>query len=100
MTNNSAGPGPAVLGRPRGNHRPAWRTVNITPTGRLGRIAVGLAAIIAGIVLLTSAGPAVAVVLELLLVAAGLDLAVTGALGHCPLYAKLGYLPKSLRSTR
>jgi hypothetical protein len=39
-----------------------------------------------------------AVVLELLLIAAELDLAVTGALGHCPLYAKLGYLPKSLRS--
>ena len=39
-----------------------------------------------------------AVVLEALLVAAGLDLAVTGALGHCPLDAKLGYLPKSLGS--
>ena len=39
-------------------------------------------------------------VLEALLVAAGLDLAVTGALGHCPLYARLGYLPKSLRGTR
>ena len=100
MVNNSAGPGPAVRGRPRGNHQPAWRTVNITPAERLGRIAVGLAAVIAGIVLLTSAGPVLAVVLELLLVAAGLDLAVTGALGHCPLYAKLGYLPKSLRRTR
>jgi hypothetical protein len=74
--------------------------VNITPTERLGRIGVGLVAVIAGIVLLTGAGPAVAVVLELLLVAAGLDLAVTGALGHCPLYAKLGYLPKSLRRAR
>ena len=41
-----------------------------------------------------------AVVLEALLVAAGLDLAVTGALGHCPLYAKLGYLPRPLRRTR
>ena len=61
---------------------------------------MGLAAIIAGIVLLTSAGSALAVVLELLLVAAGLDLVVTGALGHCPLYAKLGHLPKSLRRTR
>ena len=98
--NNPAGPGRAVLDRPRGNHRPAWRTVNITPTERLGRIAVGLAAVIAGIVLLASAGPALAVVLEFLLMAAGLDLAVTGALGHCPLYAKLGYLPKSLRRTR
>jgi hypothetical protein len=100
MMSNSAGPGPAVLGRPRDDHCPAWRTVNITPAERVGRIAVGLAAVIAGIVLLTSAGPAVAVVLELLLVAVGLDLAVTGALGHCPLYAKLGYLPRSLRRTR
>jgi hypothetical protein len=38
--------------------------------------------------------------LEALLAAAGLDLAVTGALGHCPLYARLGYLPRSLRSPR
>jgi hypothetical protein len=99
--NSSSGPGPAVLDRPtRRNHRQAWRTVNITPAERLGRIAIGLAAIIAGIVLLTGTGPALAVVLEALLVAAGLDLAVTGVLGHCPLYAKLGYLPKSLRSPR
>ena len=100
MPNNSAEPGLVVLGRPQDDHRPAWRTVNITPDERVGRIAVGPAAIIAGIVLLTSAGSALAVVLELLLVAAGLDLAVTGALGHCPLYAKLGYLPKSLRRAR
>jgi hypothetical protein len=39
-------------------------------------------------------------VLEALLVAAGLDLAVTGVLGHCPPYRKLGYLPRSLRSPR
>ena len=99
--NSSARPAPAVLDRPSGKgHRPAWRSVNITPVERLGRVVVGLAAVIAGIVLLTSAGPALAVVLEALLVAAGLDLAVTGALGHCPLYAKLGYLPTSLRSPR
>jgi hypothetical protein len=66
MPNNSAGPGLVILGRPQDDHRPAWRTVNITPTERLGRIAVGLAAVIAGIVLLTGAGPAVAVALELL----------------------------------
>lgn len=86
--------GQAVAGRP------AWRAINISPAERLGRIAVGLAAIIAGIVLLVGAGPALAVVLEVLLVAAGLDLAVTGALGHCPLYARLGYRPRSLRSPR
>src|SRR5712692_3328996 len=90
----------AILDRPSGKSRPAWRTVNITAAERAGRIATGLAAIVAGIVLLASAGSVLAVVLEALLVAAGLDLAVTGALGHCPLYQKLGYLPKSLRGTR
>jgi hypothetical protein len=29
---------------------------------------------------------------------AGADLTITGALGRCPLYNKLGYVPKSLRS--
>ena len=73
------------------------RTVNLTTTERIGRIVLGVGAIVAGVVLLLSAGSVVAVVLEVLLVAAGLDLAVTGALGHCPLYARLGYVPKSLR---
>lgn len=47
----------------------------------------------------TSAMSVLAVVLEVLLVAAGLDLAITGALGHCPLYAKLGHVPASLRKS-
>jgi DUF2892 family protein len=72
--------------------------VNITPAERAGRIVVGVAAVIAGAALLPSAGSALAVVLEALLIAAGVDLAVTGALGHCPLYHKLGYLPRSLRT--
>lgn len=71
--------------------------INITPRERAGRITIGAAAAVAGLVLLASAGGAVAVVLELLLVLAGLDLAVTGALGHCPLYKRLGYVPPSLR---
>lgn len=72
--------------------------VNITPAERAGRVIVGIATVIAGAVLLASAGSALAVVLEALLVAAGLDLAVTGALGHCPLYHKLGYQPRSLKT--
>lgn len=76
------------------------RRMNITPTERAGRIVIGVAAVIAGAIMLASAGSAVAVVLEALLVAAGLDLAVTGALGHCPLYQKLGYLPRSLDPLR
>ena len=71
--------------------------VNITPAERAGRIVIGSAAAILGAVLLGSAGSAVAVALEVLLVLAGLDLVVTGALGHCPLYHRLGHVPASLR---
>ena len=55
------------------------------------------AASVAGIVLLTGAASTWAIILELLLVLAGLDLVVTGALGHCPLYARLGHVPASLK---
>jgi len=71
--------------------------INITPAERVSRIAVGAAVAIAGVILLASGAGPLAIVLEALLVLAGLDLAVTGALGHCPLYHKLGYLPPSLR---
>ncbi len=98
--NSSIGTGPAISPRPAASRRPAWRIVNITPAERAGRIVVGLAAVIAGLVLLAGAASALAVVFEALLVAAGLDLTLTGALGHCPLYAKLGYLPRSLRRGR
>ncbi|MFI4971066.1 MAG: YgaP-like transmembrane domain [Hyphomicrobiales bacterium] len=79
--------------------RAGWRglSINITPAERLGRIFLGGAGAVAGAVLLASAASALAVVLEVLLVAAGVDLVVTGALGHCPLYAKLGHVPASLR---
>lgn len=72
--------------------------VNITPVERAGRVLLGGAAAIAAIVLLASAGSMLAAVLEVLLLAAGLDLVVTGMLGHCPLYSRLGHIPRSLRS--
>lgn len=71
--------------------------INITPPERVARIAVGLAGAIAGVWLLTSVSGVGLVILEVLLVLAGLDLIVTGALGHCPLYRRLGYVPRSLR---
>jgi hypothetical protein len=37
---------------------------------------------------------ALAVVLEVLLIAAGVDLIVTGRLGGCPLSQKLGQVPR------
>lgn len=82
-------------------HRSAWRpTINITPLERAGRILLGALGAGFGLWLLAGGGGAVAVVLEVLLVLAGLDLVVTGALGHCPLYRKLGYVPRSLRGLR
>jgi len=74
--------------------------VNITPAERTGRVLLGLLGVVGGLVLLGSAGGALAIVLEVLLVLAGLDLVVTGALGHCPLYRKLGHTPASLRGAR
>ena len=72
-------------------------SINITPAERVARIVVGAIGALAGIVLVLGATSALAVTLELLLVLAGLDLVVTGALGHCPLYAKLGHVPASLK---
>ena len=85
-----------VLRRPSSSHRRL--AVNITPAERAGRIVLGAAAAITAVVLLTSAGSAISVVLETLLAVAGVDLMVTGALGHCPLYQKLGFTPRSIRS--
>lgn len=73
-----------------------WK-VNITPAERAARIAIGGLGALIGIFLLASASGVLAVVLELLLVLAGLDLVFTGALGHCPLYARLGHMPSSLK---
>ena len=72
-------------------------TINITPMERLGRVLIGAVGAVGGLVLLLSASSAGVAVLETLLVLTGLDLVVTGALGHCPLYRKLGYTPPSLR---
>ncbi len=85
--------GPAARG---GEKR--WRlVVNITPLERVGRVAVGAIGALGGALLLFSGGGALANMLEGLLVLAGLDLVVTGVLGHCPVYRKLGYVPPSLR---
>ena len=72
-------------------------SINITPAERAARIIIGAVGAVVGIVLLVGATSTVAIALELLLVLAGLDLVVTGALGHCPLYARLGHVPTSLK---
>jgi hypothetical protein len=72
-------------------------SINITPAERAARIVIGAVGAVVGIVLLVGATSTLAIALELLLVLAGLDLVVTGALGHCPLYARLGHVPTSLK---
>lgn len=85
-------PGLVTQGSPRRH-----LSVNITVAERIGRVVLGLGAMVSAVVLLTSAGSLMVVVLEVLLLGAGVDLALTGALGHCPLYQRLGYVPPSLR---
>lgn len=78
----------------RGLRRPS---INITPPERFGRILLGAAAATAGVLLFVTAGTILSISLEVLLILTGLDLVITGALGHCPLYRKLGHVPSSLR---
>ena len=78
--------------------RTRWN-VNITPAERLARVVLGLVGAVGGVLLLTSAPSAMVAALEILLVVAGVDLLVTGATGHCPLYQRLGYSPRSVRRT-
>ncbi len=72
-------------------------SINITPTERLGRVLIGLVGTIGGVLTLGSAGGTGMTVLLVLLVLAGLDMIVTSALGHCPLYTKLGHIPRPMR---
>lgn len=74
--------------------RPA---VNITPFERTARVIVGSVGLGFAAALLVSQRSTVALVLTLILMLAALDLVVTGALGHCPLYRWLGHMPRSLR---
>ena len=74
------------------------RTINISPPERVARVVLGGLATAVGVVIVAG-GPGVwALVGALLLAAAGLDFVVTGATGYCPLYARLGHVPRSLRS--
>ena len=73
---------------------------NISPAERVGRIGVGLFGVVVGLMLLAGATSTVSVLLEILLLLAGLDLVVTGATGHCPLYQRLGHVPRALHHER
>lgn len=72
--------------------------VNITGAERVGRIVLGSVGVGGAVALFVGGAAGWTIVLAVLLVAAGVDLVVTGSTGHCPLYQKLGYAPRSLRT--
>ncbi|HQU27204.1 MAG TPA: DUF2892 domain-containing protein [Acidimicrobiales bacterium] len=78
-------------------HSPAHPHRNETTADRVVRVVVGLAGAVAGVILLTSAGSSAAYAWESILTLVGLVLLVTGVAGYCPLYAAVGFVPKSLR---
>jgi len=74
-------------------------TQNISNGERVGRIVVGAALAVLGVVV-AFGGPGLwGWAGALLALAAGIDLIVTGARGYCPLYARLGHVPSSLQGT-
>ena len=73
------------------------RRVNITPAERMIRILIGTGLLIAALAVVSGGVTVISVVGALLLAGAGLDLLITGLIGFCPLYARLGYVPPSLR---
>ena len=79
------------------SHTPAHRHHNETTADRVVRVVIGLAAAVLGVVLLTSAGSTAAYTWESILTLVGLVVFVTGVAGYCPLYALVGFVPKSLR---
>lgn len=89
-----------IPGQPEEETMSTTWNVNITTAERVARVVVGLVGVVGGAYLLGGASSAVAVVLELLLIVAGLDLVVTGATGHCPLYQRLGHVPDSMKAGR
>lgn len=73
------------------------RRINVSGAERTGRVLVGAVLAVVGALIL-SGGPGFwGVIGAVLLVAAGLDFVVTGATGYCPLYARLGHVPRSLQ---
>lgn len=87
-----------MTGERTGREVAAWRGVNISPGERAGRIILGLGGAVGGVLLLAVAASGFAMVLEMLLVISGLDLIITGVTGHCPLYQRLGHIPRALRN--
>jgi len=64
---------------------------NLGPTERALRVALGGALALWAVWLLLGGGTVVQILLDIALIALGVDFVVTGARGHCPLYKWLGW---------
>ncbi|MFD7012264.1 YgaP-like transmembrane domain [Rhodococcus jostii] len=73
------------------------RSVNVTLAEPIARIVIGVVGTVGGLVVIAGGASLGSGVLAVLLIAAVLDLVVTGATGHCPLYQRLGHVPGSLK---
>lgn len=86
-------------------HHPTTTTTRVAATRRnqtnverAVRVALGIAAALAGALLLALPGAVLAYRLESLLVLGGFVLIVTGVTGYCPFYGLVGHVPASLRA--
>ncbi len=77
-----------------------WPEVNISTPDRWARVIVGAAAIALAVALVVDGAGSLQSILAVVLGLCGLDLVVTGAMGHCPLYRRLHHVPRSLRGTQ
>ena len=69
----------------------------MSPPERVGRGYAGILMAGLGGGFLGDAGSVIVVGAELMLILAGLYLALTGMLGRCPIYRKLDHVPSSLK---
>jgi drug/metabolite transporter (DMT)-like permease len=72
------------------------REQNIGNVERVGRVVIGAAVAVLGVVVLAASPGFWGLAGALVAIAAGLDFVITGARGYCPLYARLGHVPRSL----
>ena len=71
--------------------------VNLTPPERIGRAYVGFLGAGLGAGFISDAGTVLLLGAEALLIVAGTYLTLTGLLGRCPIYRRLGHESASLK---
>ena len=81
-----------------GDHPAAVK--NVGPVDRILRVALGGALASWAALRLLGGGGLVALLVDLALIAVGLDFVVTGIRGHCPLYQRLGWSTAGRRVRR